>query len=322
MKRLNLLILLAVAASVLVACGPAEVKPVYEVKPNETAFLVPMEAGTNSGQTKFMSLEYLKENKLAAKRVEIPVRKHSTGRMPWEYEWLETMKLIIVDRTPVTREWTASEGNGTSKKNEGFPVESADSIGFTLGATITTSVSEANSSLFLYRYAGQSLAKITDTNIRSFIQGKITNAFGKLSLTKCKAQKGTIYEEIFQQTKDQFSEYGVTVDFFGPNEGLVYDNPKIQASIDDAYAAEMLITQRQNEKVAQDEDNKRIRAAADTKLYEAHKFAAAQAAQTKMIGLEIEKINAEARLTFAKKWDGKLPEKILPSDSPLLMNVQ
>jgi len=52
------------------------------------------------------------------------------------------------------------------------------------------------------------------------------------------------------------------------------------------------------------------------------KFAQAEAAQTKMIGLEIQKIKAEAQKIMAQKWDGKLPEKILPSNSPLLMNVQ
>lgn len=320
--KLTVKILLAFALlTILAACGPAEVPPVVEIRPNETAFVIPLEGNTKSGQDKFMSLEYLNQNKLAAKRITIPVRKRSMGRAPWNYEWLPTFTVIKVDRTPVTCDWTDDITKGTSNTRQGFSVESKDSIGFTIGATITTSVSEENSALFLYRYAGKNLFDITNTNIRGFIQGKLTGEFGTRNLKECKLEKGEIFAIAYAAAKKEFEQYGVTINFFGPNEGLVYDNVAIQDSIDKAYAAEMLILQRTNEKTAQDEDNKRIKAAADTKLYEAQKFAAAEAAQSKMIKLEIERINAEAKLTMAKKWSGNLPEKILPANSNLLMGI-
>ena len=321
MKNLVRLILTMVLFSLVVACGPAEVPPIVEVKPNETAFVVPLEGATKKNQGKFMSLEYLEANKLASKRIEIPVRKRSTGRMPSNYEWLPTLKVIKVDRTPITRDWADDEAKGTSKTKEGFNVESQDSIGFTIGATITTSVSEDDAALFLYRYAGKSLKQVTDTNVRGFIQGKLTGEFGMRNLKDCKVEKGDIFASVYEQASTEFADYGVTINFFGPNEGLIYDNPAIQEAIDAAYAAEMLILQRTNEKVAQDEDNKRIKAAAETKLFEARKFAAAEKAQAKMIGLEIQKMNAQANLVQAGKWDGKLPEKIIPSNSPLLMQL-
>lgn len=314
--------IILVSFSILMACGPAEVPPIVEIQPNETAFVLPLEGATKDGQAKFMSLEYLEKNKLASKRIEIPVRKRSTGRMPSDYEWLPTLKVIKVNRTPVTRDWADDPSKGTSGNKEGFNVESKDSIGFTIGATITTSVSEEDAALFLYRYAGKSLSSVTDTNIRGFIQGKLTGEFGTRNLKDCKLEKGAIFASVYEQAKAEFEAYGVTINFFGPNEGLIYDNKKIQEAIDNAYAAEMLILQRDNEKLAQDKDNFRIKALADTKLYEAQKFAAAEKAQTKMIGLEIERINAQANMKRAEKWNGSLPSNILPEGSPLLFSVK
>lgn len=321
MKKIQLLLAVIGSVFLLSACGPAPVEPIKEIKPNETAFVVPLEGASKAKQGQFMSLDYLEANKVAAKRVVIPIRKRTTGRGPGNYEWIPTVKVITVDRTPVTREWTDSSKTGSSSRNDGFRVESQDSIGFVLGGTLTARVTEANASAFLYNYAGRPLRTVIDQNVRGYLQAYLTNAFGRLSLTECKKQKGEIFDAAYIAVVAKYEPFGVTIDTFGPSQGLKYTNVAIQQAIDDAYKAEMMIIQRRNEKTAQDEDNKRIKAAADTKLYEARKFAQAEKAQEKMISLEIQRMRAEAAMVQAKRWDGKLPAKILPANSNLLMNM-
>ena len=56
---------LGFSAVLLVGCvGPAKVLPIVEIEPNETAFLVPMEGASKEDQARFMSEEFLQENKV------------------------------------------------------------------------------------------------------------------------------------------------------------------------------------------------------------------------------------------------------------------
>lgn len=55
-------------------------KPEYkEIKPNETAFVFPLENDLNK-QSKFQSAELLAQNKIASKRIQITHRWNQTGR--------------------------------------------------------------------------------------------------------------------------------------------------------------------------------------------------------------------------------------------------
>ena len=53
----------------------------------------------------------------------------------------------------------------------------------------------------------------------------------------------------------------------------------------------------------------------------AEQFAKASEAQIARIGLEIETTKAKAMLTFAEKFDGHLPERILPQGSGFMMGL-
>ena len=58
------------AIGLLVAsCRPYHEEIYVEIQPNETAFLIPLEEGTQDNQMKFESAEYLETMKVAAKRV-------------------------------------------------------------------------------------------------------------------------------------------------------------------------------------------------------------------------------------------------------------
>jgi len=106
MKNVFLLIIIAVLAS---ACGPARIDEFIEVKPSETAFVIPLEGDTKA-QGKFNSEKYLIDKKVAAKRIYLPLRKVDTGRFWWQYAWVPTVKVITVDRKPITFEWEGKKG--------------------------------------------------------------------------------------------------------------------------------------------------------------------------------------------------------------------
>jgi hypothetical protein len=189
------LLLLSTALS-LSACGPYKVMPLEEIKPNETAFLVPLEGASKSDQGKFMSIEYLEGAKVATKRVEIPTRRRETSRMPGGYEWIPTMKVIRVDRSPVTRELTKGKESGTSSANQAIAVESLDSIGFSVGVNTTAMIEESDAAKFLYYFAGKPLSAVMDENVRGYVQTFLGQEFGKRPLQQCKEEKAAIFQAL------------------------------------------------------------------------------------------------------------------------------
>lgn len=305
----------------LVGCGPAPVPPVDTIETNETAFLVPLEGNTKKDQAAFMSVDFLEEAKVAAKRVTLPIRKRDTGRMWWSYEWLPTMKLIKVSRAPVTREWTQTESTGTTNRNQALAVESLDSISFAVGVNITAMIEERDAALFLNKFAGKPLSHIVDTNIRGYVLTIAADEFGSRTLKECKEDKKQIFDKIREKTKAYFQEYGITITNLGHSEGLTYLNPAIQKAIDDAYVAEMDKEKAFQEKEAQAIRNTTAESIAASKRKQAQEFAKAAKAQQEMISLEIQKMKAQAMLNLSTKWDGKYPSNMMPQGADLLMNV-
>lgn len=102
MKKSYWLFLIALVASIsFTSCAKPYMKPhTEEIKTNETAFLVNLEA---SGQAKLDSIEYYEQAKVQAKRVTIAQRWEKTGRTEGDGRYIDTQKLIRVDRSPVTQ---------------------------------------------------------------------------------------------------------------------------------------------------------------------------------------------------------------------------
>jgi len=170
-KRKVALPLVLVAGIMLSGCGlikPYE-KPVFvEIQPNQTAFVIPLE-GKTSDQGQFQSLDFLQENQVATKRIQIPRTWYKTGRLAGSGEYKEDVRVIVVDRFPETREWLSDTSRGTSDKAEGFIGESKDSIKFKVGMSATASITEEDASVFLYKYNGKTLQEVMDFEIRNKI---------------------------------------------------------------------------------------------------------------------------------------------------------
>lgn len=306
----------------IIGCAPMKVEYLEEIQANETAFLVPLEGASKDSQGKFMSVDYLKENKIATKRISLPQRWRKTGRGWWSGQWILTSRILKVDRTPITRILTIGKDTGTSTGNQAIWVESLDSIGFGIGINLTAMIKEENAALFLYSYAGRSLADILDGNVRSYISSCLSREFANYNLEKGRSQKNQIITKTNLETTAEFEKYGITITTLGLTEGMKYENEAIQKAIDDKFVAEMQIEIQAQKNLSQAKENERKIDMAKAERLAAEEFARAAEARKKQVDVEIAQILAGAKLEMAKKWDGKLPTNILPSDSPLLNMLQ
>ena len=162
--------------SLLTGCMKSYDRPEYvEIDTSETGFLIGLE-GDGSQQARFQSEDYLKQRKVAAKRVQILHRWSQEGRMVNEGRWIPTVRLVKVNRSPVTREWMSSQSNSGGQahapagNDRAIWIESADSVGFSMGFTCTAFISEDDAAKFLYWYPSGSLSGVMDQEVRGRIQ--------------------------------------------------------------------------------------------------------------------------------------------------------
>lgn len=295
----------------VISCKPVRVDPIMEIKSNETAFVVPLESGT-AEQAKFESVDFLQSQQIAAKRVVIPQRQRDIGRMPWSIEWIPTVKVVTVDRTPVSRSWTESpvEGKNISNSISTFGVESSDSIGFQVGINVSAFVDERDAAKYLYYYRGTDLDRVMDSNVRERVHTILSREFGGRTLQECKANKNFIIDALKKDVEEYFKVYGITITSIGLAEGLTYEQKEIQDAINKTYIAEMSVEQQKQENRKQEELNKQLLLKAQGEKAQAEEFAKAAEERQKLVTLEIQKIKAEALLEGIKKWDGQMPKFI------------
>ena len=288
MKKIVLALMVFMIA--LTGCRKPYKEAKYEViKPNETAFVIPLEGANKSKQGKFGSIDYLESQKVAAKRIEIPQRWHQSGRLESTGKWISTVKVMKVDRSPVTREWTSDAKTGTTNKNEAIELESKESIGFNLGVTISASVPEDKTARFLYWYSGKQLENIIDRNVRSYVQDFLTKEFSKYNLGDARTKKSEIFTALRDSARVFFAEKGILIENIGAAGQFMYTEKEIQDAINAKFVAEMKV------KAADDE------VAAAQKFMKARKSIEAQ--QTLDADIKIK----HAYANYLNKWNGVYP---------------
>lgn len=333
-------------ALIFAGCKPYDKPEFKEIAPNETAFLIALEGDAKVNQAKFQSEQYLNDVKVPTKRVQIPHREVSIGRAYWNVEYKPTVVLITVDRAPQSRAWTLPGSGTNSSSNQVISVESQDSVGFGVGVSCIAAIEEADTAKFLYNYSGRKLADIMDSDVRNWVQSYASNKFGDLPLNECQKQKGAIFSACEKEAKEYWKQYGITIRKMGYAEGMTYENKEIQTQIDNAFNAELkkkveeqarqaqtVINQKELEIVKNDNAkqliiNQKELSVAENKRKMAEEFAKAADAQTKLIELEVKKMNAQALLTAAEKWGGTVPSTFLggvgngSAQMPLVIPIQ
>ena len=306
----------------LSACSEYEQPEFVEVKANETAYVIPLEESSEKGVA-FDSEDYLNKKKVALKRIPIPHRWNKTGRLWTDGAWMDTVRVITVDRSPVTRNWDSEKASKTA-----IWVESSDSIGFSTGFSVTAYIEEADTSRFLYSYRATSLSEVLDSELRARIQGVASEFCAKQKMDVLREKKTEMMAAIKEDVIAFFKLKGITITTVAQYSGFSYENIKIQESIDDTFVAQQAKVKNAALLEAQTDANKKI---------EIEAIAVAEAARSKAKGeadgkLMVFKAEAEgldavnkaisaangntALLEFkrvevmratAEKWDGKMP---------------
>ncbi|HET6235054.1 MAG TPA: hypothetical protein VFE41_08830 [Acetobacteraceae bacterium] len=115
----------------------------YTILPNESAFWIPDVGANKDSQAQLESEAYLNANKVALKRFILP-HVHLSRLGGFFDFYVPAGRLIIVDRTPFSRDWVDAAGRGTSEQKQGFPCQTAEGLNVTAGESIGASVLEPN----------------------------------------------------------------------------------------------------------------------------------------------------------------------------------
>lgn len=332
MKKCFLLLM----AVTLIGCGPYKREMTEEVESHETAFVIPLEVGTQENQAKLMSEEYLENRKVAAKRIVLGQRKQKTGRLWLEYKWIPTERVIKVDRKLVTKNWvTVKDKTGKTIKDNGFPLASQDSVGFTIGINLTLMIEEKEAARYLFFFREKSLDETAEEVVKGFVQNALSDEIGKLKLTDCQMQKVEIMERVKERVKSELSQYGITLVTIGLADEFQYDNEKVQEAIDMVYVNESQIRQaEQAQKEAEIVNQTRLekeKTENDIALNKAKNdeqiakiYEAIADTEQKRMEIKCRQLEAEALVEASKKWNGVAPSNVLPQGSSMIypFNVQ
>jgi hypothetical protein len=278
-----------VIVAALVIVRPYDVPEFIEVDSSESAFLIPLE-GDTANQASFHSVEFLKEKKVAAKRLQITHRWSQLGYLPRSGHWIPTVRLIKVDRRPVTREWTKSPKSGTSVRDEAISGESRDSVGFSIGIGCTGHIPEDLAAVYLYSYPSKSLGEMMDTEVRNRVHQVIAEKAGEYDLFDLPAKKNAIMQAVREDVIPFFKKKGIEITTLAMLGGLTFDNPEVQKAIDDAAKSAQLKVAAEAKRAAQEVENKTLLLAAEGKA------AAAKRDAESKVEVDMVKVEGEAKM--------------------------
>lgn len=333
MKKMKSILLVGVMmAMVVTGCRPYNTPGFEEADSFETVFVIPLEGDIDS-QIKFDSASQLDQLKVASRRITIPRRWRKTGRLYIEGEYIDTVKVIKVDRTPVTVEWQPDtkideRTNQLIKTGDGIWVESSDSIGFSTGFRVTAQIEEEDASTYLYCYRGNSLEHVLENEVKSKVQEYFANFSAKYKLDDLRAKKNDMYEYTKSNILPYFKEKGISITTLAMFGGFTYENLDIQTAIDKTFIAQQEKVVSAAQLAAQDDKNSKIKMEAQAEAEsikikaqaqaEAIKLekqaeaegislvtAAAENAQKNPLVLALRKLEIEKLKN--EKWDGQYP---------------
>src|ERR1019366_1985459 len=225
------------------------------ILPNESAFWIPEVGANMNSQVKFGSEEYYAHDKIAAKRFVIPHTKlENSGR--WSNYYVPSGRLIVVDRTPYTREWTSDSNRGTSKKDQAFRCQSSEGLNIISEVSIATSVEEDNAAKFLYFfgvnnpkcdraqpecvftsvYYGKSLSEVMDNVGRGLVQTAVCDELSKHTLDMDNQQSSTIMQVVGKNAAIFLNSRGITLNYIGWAGTFTFDSA-VQDAINKRYVS-------------------------------------------------------------------------------------
>jgi hypothetical protein len=303
---------------------PFEPVQLETINPNEEAFLLPL-LGDVSSQTSTNNEEYLRSNLVYTKQVKIPQQWVQQG---YEYlgpngQWKAAAILVKVDKSPVTREWTADPNSGTSNKNEAIWVMTSDQVEFSTGWTCTARIASRDDAVkFLHNYPNGSLEKVMDTEVRAKLQADFGLEVTDLPMDELRKQATPHLVTTVDAVTKFFKERGITITNLGITGGFVYKDKTIMDTMVKVFNAEQEKSIASAAYQAQEMKNKTIESEATGKGNAILTERKAEADGIKLVAdakayeMEKAKTDADIYLTLKRielekekltKWDGRFP---------------
>lgn len=324
LRKLSAAAILLVALANTGCWKPFEPVKLEVIKSNEEAFLIPLD-GDAKKQQNSSNEEYLKANLVYTKQVKIPQQWVPKGFETWSYNgvWQDAAILVRVDKSPVTREWTADKNSGTSDRNEAVWVMTSDQVEFSTGWTITARISNREDAIkFLHNYQHGSLAQVMDSEVRSKLQAEFGLEVTDLPMDTLRKQATPHIQKVTKSVSEFFKERGITITNIGITGGFVYKDKSILDTMVRVFNAEQEKSVAIAETNAQRERNQKvilkatgeadaimktrkaeadgIKMVADARMYELEKAAQALPAYVQLKQIELQK-------ELLGKWDGAYP---------------
>jgi hypothetical protein len=325
--------LLAFAPLFLTGCWqPFEPVDLQTIGPNEEGFLIPWTGDTRK-QSSTNNEEFLRANLVSTKQIRIPKQwvPHGYETIAWNGEWKDAAVLIKVDKSPVTREWTADPATGTSSKNEAIWVMTADQVEFSTGWTCTARIASRDDAVkFLHNYPNGALAKVMDSEVRAKLQADFGIEVTDLPMDTLRKNATPHILKVRDGLIKFFGERGITITNLGITGGFIYKDPSIQAMLVKVFNSEQERNIAIAKTQAQEELNKQvlfeaegrakailaerkaeadgIKAVADAKAYEIK-----QAQENLQAYLTLKRLELETKKL--ERWDGKFPTYFMGAGS-------
>jgi hypothetical protein len=306
------------------------------INPNEEGFLLPFTTDP-SKQSQTNTEEYFKKNLVFTQQVRIPMQWVSKGYETFgpNGEWQPGAILVKVDKSPVTREWTADPNSGTSSKNEAIWVMTADQVEFSTGWTCTARIASRDDAIkFLHNYPNGTLEKVMDHEIRAFVQAAFGLEVTDLPMDELRKKATPHIKNVTERTEKFFSERGVQITNIGITGGFVYKDASIIDTLVKVFNAEQEKNIAIAKSSAQVEQNKQVLSEAEGKAAAILKTKKAEADGIKMVAdakaYEMEKAKTDGKTYLALKnlelqkakierWDGKFPTYFMGQNDPNLL---
>lgn len=303
---------------------PFEPVQLETINPNEEAFLLPL-LGDVKAQTSTNNEEYLRSNLVYTKQVKIPQQWVQKGfeTLGPNGNWRAAAILVKVDKSPVTREWTADSNSGTSNKNEAIWVMTSDQVEFSTGWTCTARIATRDDAVkFLHNYPNGSLQNVMDTEVRAKLQAAFGLEVTDLPMDTLRKEATPHIVSVTTDVNEFFKERGITITNLGITGGFVYKDKTIMDTMVKVFNAEQEKAIASAAFQAQDMKNKTVESEAEGKAKALLTTKQAEADGIKLVAdakaYEIEKAKGDGEIYLSlkrlelereklTKWDGRFP---------------
>src|SRR6185503_4383930 len=197
--------------------------------------------GEVSSQTSTNNEEYLRSNLVYTKQVKLPQQwvQHGFETFGPNGKWKAAAILVKVDKSPVTREWTADPNSGTSNKNEAIWVMTSDQVEFSTGWTCTARIAARDDAVkFLHNYPNGSLQNVLDTEVRAKLQAVFGLEVTDLPMEKLRKEATPHITTTTKEVEGFFKERGITITNLGISGGFIYKDKTIMDTMVKVFNAE------------------------------------------------------------------------------------